>query len=180
MINFGRPWTPSSNQPKHNYFVILTFLTNIQNIRQYPYMYGQRQEIPISFLETHPSQLTMEEMWTNVNFCCLSQIYPFEAIIFLTKAWHQQFALMCIIYVCNVISLVKDAQRMSFVGVWPYTIFFVYEIGVTSKVQKNRNKDPIVKLRSFGHNSFKYWAYFLSPCPCAIICVRVIGNCASP
>jgi len=32
---------------------------------------------------------------------------------------------------------------------------FVYEIEVTSKVQKSCNKDPI-KLGFFGHNSFKY------------------------
>jgi hypothetical protein len=40
-------------------------------------------------------------------------------------------------------------------------------IGATSKAQKSRNIDPIVKLGSFGHNSFEYWAYISSPCPWA-------------
>jgi hypothetical protein len=39
---------------------------------------------------------------------------------------------------------------------------FDFEIGATSKVCKSRNKDPIVKLRSFGHNSLEYYAYFSS------------------
>jgi len=51
---------PSSNQLKHNYFVFLTSLTNSQNIGQYPHVYGQQQEILISLLQTHPSQLTMK------------------------------------------------------------------------------------------------------------------------
>ncbi len=37
-----------------------------------------------------------------------------------------------------------------------------------------------MKSRSFGHNSFKYWAHLSSTCPWAIIPIRVIGNCPSP
>jgi hypothetical protein len=49
----------------------------------------------------------------------------------------------------------------------------------SSKVCKRHNKDPIVKLGSFGHNSLEYCAYFSSSWPCAIILVRVMGNCPS-
>jgi hypothetical protein len=48
----------------------------------------------------------------------------------------------------------------------------------TSKVQKN-NKGPIVKLGSFGHNLFKYWAYISSLCWWAIISIRITRNCPS-
>jgi hypothetical protein len=50
----------------------------------------------------------MKEMPTNDDFCCLSSIYPFGATIFLAKAWCQQFYLMCVIHICNAISLAKD------------------------------------------------------------------------
>jgi hypothetical protein len=40
---------------------------------------------------------------------------------------------------------------------------FDSKIGAASKVHNSRNKDPIVKLGSFGHNSLKYCAYFSSP-----------------
>ncbi len=33
---------------------------------------------------------------------------------------------------------------------------FDFKIEATSKMQKNHNKDPIVKLGFFGHNSFEY------------------------
>jgi hypothetical protein len=36
-----------------------------------------------------------------------------------------------------------------------------------------------VKLGSFGHNSLEYCAYISFPCPCAIIPMRVMGNCPS-
>ncbi len=48
------------------------------------------------------------------------------------------------------------------------------------KVHNSHNKDPIVKLKSFGHNSLKYYAYLSLPWPCAIIPVRVMDNCPRP
>jgi hypothetical protein len=57
---------------------------------------------------------------------------------------------------------------------------FDSKIGVTSKVRKNHNKDPIVKLGSFGHNSLEYYAYLSSPWPCTIIPIRVMGNFPRP
>jgi len=54
---------------------------------------------------------------------------------------------------------------------------FDYETWAMSKVHNNCNKDPIVKLGSFGHNSLYYFAYLSSPWPCTIILVRVMGNC---
>jgi hypothetical protein len=53
---------------------------------------------------------------------------------------------------------------------------FNSETWVASKVHNSCNKDLIVKLGSFGHNSLKYCAYFSSPWPCAIIPVRIMGN----
>jgi hypothetical protein len=67
---------------------------------------------------------------------------------------------MCMIHVCNAISLTRDMQKMSFVGVLQTIIL-------------------IVKLGSFGHNSFEYWTYLLPPCPWVIIPMRVMGNCQS-
>ncbi len=95
----------------------LTSLTNSQNIHQYFHVYGHQQEILISFLQTHPSQLTMKEMPRNVNLCCLSSSYPFRASIFLAKAWCQQFYLVCVIHIHNMISLAKDKQIMNYAGV---------------------------------------------------------------
>jgi len=57
---------------------------------------------------------------------------------------------------------------------------FDLKIGVTSKVHNNHNKDPIVKLGSFGHNSLEYCAYLSCPWPCTIISIRVMGNCPRP
>jgi len=57
---------------------------------------------------------------------------------------------------------------------------FDFEIGATSKVCNNHNKDPIMKLGLFGHNSLKYCAYFSSPWPHAIITIKVMGNCLRP
>jgi hypothetical protein len=57
---------------------------------------------------------------------------------------------------------------------------FDLETWATSKVCNSRNKDPIVKLGSFGHNSLKYCAYLSSPWPSAIILVKVIGNYPRP
>jgi hypothetical protein len=54
---------------------------------------------------------------------------------------------------------------------------FDFKIRITSNIRKSRNKDPIMKLGSFGHNSFKYYAYLSSSCPCIIIPMRVAGNC---
>jgi hypothetical protein len=45
-----------------------------------------------------------------------------------------------------------------------------------SKVQRNHNTDPIVKLGSLGHNSMEYWAYLSSPWPWAIIPINVMGS----
>jgi hypothetical protein len=58
-------------------------------------------------------------------------------------------------------------------------IGFDFATRATSKMQKSCNKYPIVKLRSFGHNSFEHWTYLSSPCPWAILLVKVIGNCLS-
>jgi hypothetical protein len=49
-----------------------------------------------------------------------------------------------------------------------------------SKVHNNHNKDPIVKLGSFVHNSLNYCAYLSSPWPCIIIPIKVMGNCPRP
>ncbi len=49
-----------------------------------------------------------------------------------------------------------------------------------SKVRKNRNNDPIVKLGSLGHNSLEYCAYLSLPWLWAIIPINVMGNCPSP
>ncbi len=51
------------------------------------------------------------------------------------------------------------------------------KIRVTSKVHNSCNKDPIVKLGLFGHNSLEYYVYLSSPWPCVIILIRVMGNC---
>jgi hypothetical protein len=48
---------------------------------------------------------------------------------------------------------------------------------VASKVRNSRNKDPIVKLGLFGHDSLEYYAYFTYPWPCVIVLIRVMGNC---
>jgi hypothetical protein len=77
---------------------------------------ANEKKILVSLLQTHPSYLTMKEMSTNVNFCCLSHNYPFGATNFLAKAWCQQFFSMCAIHVCNAISLVRDEQKMSPMG----------------------------------------------------------------
>ncbi len=53
---------------------------------------------------------------------------------------------------------------------------FDFEIGATSNVYKSRNKDPIMKLGLFGHNSLKYCAYLSSLWPCVIIPVKVMDN----
>ncbi len=57
---------------------------------------------------------------------------------------------------------------------------FDFETRAASKVCNNCNKDPIVKLGLFGHNSLEYYAYLSSPWPYAIIPVRVMGNCPRP
>ncbi len=57
---------------------------------------------------------------------------------------------------------------------------FNSETRTTSNICKNHNKDPIVKLGSFGHNSLKYCAYISSLRPCAIILMRVTSNCPNP
>ncbi len=57
---------------------------------------------------------------------------------------------------------------------------FDSKIGTTSNVCKSRNKDTIVKLGSFGHNSLEYCAYFSSSCPYAIIPMKIMSNCPSP
>jgi hypothetical protein len=56
---------------------------------------------------------------------------------------------------------------------------FNLKIIAFSKVRKNHNKDPIVKLGSLGHNSLKYYAYISSLCPCIIISMKVTSNCPS-
>jgi hypothetical protein len=57
---------------------------------------------------------------------------------------------------------------------------FDFETLAAPKVHNSRNKDPIVKLGSFGHNSLKYYAYSSTPWPCTIIPVRVMDNCPRP
>jgi glutathionyl-hydroquinone reductase len=57
---------------------------------------------------------------------------------------------------------------------------FDFDTKVTFKVQISCNKEPIVKLGSFGHNSFKYWTYLSSLCPWAIIHVRIISKFLKP
>ncbi len=47
-------------------------------------------------------------------------------------------------------------------------------------MQKSCNKNQIVKLGSFSHNSFEYRAHRSYLCPWAIIPIIVIGNCSSP
>jgi len=47
---------------------------------------ANEEKILVSLLQTHPSYLTMKEMSTNVNFCCLSHNYPFGATNFSAKA----------------------------------------------------------------------------------------------
>jgi hypothetical protein len=51
-------------------------------------MYGQQQEISISLFKTHPLQLAIKEMPTNVDFCCLSHSYSFGVKNISAKAWH--------------------------------------------------------------------------------------------
>ncbi len=48
-----------------------------------------------------------------------------------------------------------------------------------SKILNSCNKDPIVKLGSLGQNPLEYYTYLSLPWPCALIPVRVMGNCPS-
>ncbi len=57
---------------------------------------------------------------------------------------------------------------------------FNFETRATSEVRKSHNKDPIVKLGLFGHNSLNYCAYLSSPWPWTIISMRVMDNFPSP
>ncbi len=52
----------------------------------------------------------------------------------------------------------------------------ILTLGLLLKVRKCYNKEPIVKLGSIAHNSFEYWTYISSPCPWAIIPIRVTCN----
>jgi hypothetical protein len=80
----------------------------------------------------------------------------------LAKALDQQFDSRCIIFVCNVISLVTYMPRMNYVG-GVQTIISIPKLGPLPKVHNRHNKDPIVKLEPFGHNSLECCAYFSSP-----------------
>jgi hypothetical protein len=50
----------------------------------------------------------MKKMLTNNDSRCPSHDYSFEVINLSAKAWHQQFDLVPLIHLCNVISLVVD------------------------------------------------------------------------
>ncbi len=98
----------------------------------------------------------------------------------MAKASHQQFDPRC---VCNVTSFATYMQRMSFVGEFCGGCSnnnSNSKIRVASKVRKSCSKDPIVKLGSFGHYLLKCYAYFSSPWACAIIPIKVMGNCLNP
>jgi hypothetical protein len=56
---------------------------------------------------------------------------------------------------------------------------FHSQIRTFSKIWNSRNKDPIMKLGSLGHNSLEYYAYLSSPWPHAIILMKVMGSCPS-
>jgi hypothetical protein len=83
-----------------------------------------------------------------------------------------------IIHIHNAISLARKAQNINYVG-GAQTIISTLKIINTSNVHKSYNKNPIMKLGLFGHNSLEYCAYLSSSCPCAIIPMRIMGNCPS-
>ncbi len=132
-------------------------LTSSQNFRQCLHAYDQQQEIPIGLLQRSPSLLIMTKkknkcqflltftqlsIWNN-NFLgngfapttCSSAFNAFK---------HHE--LPCI-----------SCSKNSFCSSWLNNLCDSRTCSF-SKVCNKRKRDPIMKLRSLGHNSFEYWS----------------------
>jgi hypothetical protein len=126
-----------------------------------------------------PSLSTMTETLTNVEFLLFLTQLSIWSNQFLSKGFEPKiWSEMCNLHMqcdfpCNI-----HAKNQSCGGCSNNT--FDSETWATSKLCKSHNKDPIVKLGLFGHNSLKYYAYLSSPWPCTFILVRVMGNCPNP
>jgi hypothetical protein len=62
----------------------------------------------------------------------------------------------------------------------PQTTFWTHKLEFFPKFKEVFKNNPIVKLRSLGHNSLEYYTYLSSPWPWVIILVNIMGNCPSP